>query len=76
MWIWPMMGENGTDGPIGARLSRVREIERRLVVHLDLVSAILLSIATVATSWCVYQATGWGGEPHAHSTTPTRSPTR
>jgi hypothetical protein len=37
-------------------------LEGNLTRYLDITSAILLSIATVATAWCVYQANGWGGE--------------
>jgi hypothetical protein len=62
MQIWAMMGTSGTDEPVGANLAHLRQTERRLDVHLDLISAILLSIATVATAWCVYQATGWNGQ--------------
>ncbi|HEX5165843.1 MAG TPA: hypothetical protein VFV93_10650 [Thermomicrobiales bacterium] len=48
--------------PIGTDLSRMQTLEHDLMRYLDITSAILLSIATVATAWCVYQATGWGGE--------------
>lgn len=34
---------------------------RGLLRHTDVVAAILLAIATVATAWCAYQATRWSG---------------
>lgn len=32
----------------------------------EFISAIVLALATVATAWCGYQATQWGGEEAAH----------
>jgi hypothetical protein len=57
-----MMDDTGTLATDDASLSRVSAIEQELSRHLDLTTAILLSIATVATAWCVYQATGFSGE--------------
>lgn len=31
-----------------------------------MVSTLLLSLATVITSWCVYQSTQWDGEQYFH----------
>ena len=56
------MDDTGTLATDDASLSRVSAIEQELARHLDLATAILLSIATVATAWCVYQATGFSGE--------------
>jgi hypothetical protein len=56
------MDESGASAPIDSQTSRIRAIENALTRHLDLIVAILLSIATVITAWCAYQATAWNGE--------------
>jgi hypothetical protein len=57
-----MVEETGTIPTTDEHASRLETIEGGLVRNLDITAAILLSIATVATAWCVYQATGWSGE--------------
>jgi hypothetical protein len=57
-----MGDESGVIVATDERASRLETIEGGLVRYLDITAAILLSIATVATAWCVYQATGWSGE--------------
>lgn len=40
----------------------------RLYRRVELVSAIILALATVATAWCGYQSARWGGERTKHTT--------
>ena len=50
---------NATDGASEPRRQRtVRAKERRFEVW----AAVLMSLATVATAWCAYQSSEWGGE--------------
>lgn len=57
-----MIDDTGSLTPADASVSRLQLIEDNLSHYLDVTAAILLSIATVATAWCVYQATNWSGE--------------
>jgi len=57
-----MVDDTGAAATADISASRLHAIEHNLTRYLDITSAILLSIATVATAWCVYQATGWSGE--------------
>lgn len=43
------------------RLENPRSPIQRMLRHTEVVAAILLAIATVATAWCAYQATRWNG---------------
>jgi len=57
-----MIDEPDAVAPADASQSRVHTLEDNIARYLDITAAVLLSIATVATAWCVYQANGWGGE--------------
>jgi hypothetical protein len=48
----------------------IQEFEERRAARLrqliDLLSATLMAVATIATAWCGYQSASWGGEQTAH----------
>ena len=46
----------------GDRASTSKDEIPRLFRHTEIIAAILLSIATVATAWCAYQSSRWNGE--------------
>jgi hypothetical protein len=50
-----------------------RPAARRLYQRIELLSAIMLALATVATAWSGYQAALWGGEQLDRSTEATRA---
>jgi hypothetical protein len=60
-----------TDGaaPVSAPSSSRRADWTAYISHnaIEIWAAVLLSVATVATAWCAYQATRWGGEQQRHT---------
>jgi hypothetical protein len=45
--------------PEARRTERIRQ-------WIDLLSAVLMAVATIATAWCGYQSASWGGEQTTH----------
>ncbi|MFN2237480.1 MAG: hypothetical protein ACK2U1_24880 [Anaerolineales bacterium] len=39
-----------------------KERQEKILRRLEIISAILISLATVASAWCAYQSALWGGE--------------
>lgn len=56
-----MIEESGSTNQINSHPSLRQSIEANIERNLEIAAVLLLSIATVATAWCAYQSTRWGG---------------
>jgi hypothetical protein len=61
MGSWALSEPSELTGMTTERGSEVASFESRHARVIDIVSAVLLALATVATAWSSYQATRWGG---------------
>lgn len=59
-FIDPRVGETGSEDDYSS-FERAGQTVTTALRYVDIVAAVILAIATVATAWCAYQSTRWGG---------------